>query len=243
MTLKEFAKKAGITSECELEKVRLIAFYQIQVERVLGFDTEDVKNWFSELGLPLPNLSRLRENLRRSKKFIRGNSKYTFNLHPKELEILQQKYPDVGEKTEEIHSLDTILPENLYTETRGFIESLSKQINASYNHNIFDGCAVLMRRLVEIMLILSYEKLKIDSAIKDSSGCYYLLEKIINDVKTNSTLNLSRNSKDNIDNFRNLGNFSAHKIYFNAKKSDIKNNILEFRALIEELLYKSGIKI
>lgn len=35
--------------------------------------------------------------------------------------------------------------------------------------NIFDGCAVLMRRLEEVLLILSYAHLKIEAASKDGT--------------------------------------------------------------------------
>jgi len=63
-------------------------------------------------------------------------------------------FPQLSEKSQDVFDEGTILPEPDYQGTRGYIESLAKQINASYEHNIFDGCAVLMRRLFEILLIL-----------------------------------------------------------------------------------------
>jgi hypothetical protein len=119
---------------------------------------------------------------------------------------------------------------------------LAKQINASYERNIFDGCAVLMRRLVEILMIHSYEHLNIADEIKDSSGNYQMLEAIIDKARSNNKLALSRNSKGCIEEFRKLGNFSAHKVYYNCTRAEIKPVILDYRALIEELLYKSGIR-
>ena len=64
----------------------------------------------------------------------------------------------------------SILPEPDYKSTRGYIESLAKQMNASYEHNLFDGCAVLMRRLVEILLVLSCRNLHIEAEIQDQRG-------------------------------------------------------------------------
>ena len=96
-----------------------------------------------------------------------------------------------------------------------------------------------MRRLLEIMLILSYEKLAIASEIKDSDNEYKNLNFIIGNAISNSPLSLSRNTRDCLDQFRKVGNFSAHKIHYNAKKSDIRNIALDYRAAIEELLYKS----
>jgi hypothetical protein len=126
---------------------------------------------------------------------------------------------------------------------RGYIESLAKQINAAYENNIFDGRAVLMRRLEEVLLILSYENLGIAAAIRDpTSGTFYILERIVTDAVGNSTLNLSRNSRKSIETFRELGNYSAHKITYICRREYIKEKIDEYRALIDELLHKSGIR-
>jgi hypothetical protein len=69
-----------------------------------------------------------------------------------------------------------------------------------------------------------------------------MLDSIITNARGNRTLALSRNSKASVDEFRTLGNFSPHKIFYNARRGDIRKHIVEFRALVEELLYKSGIR-
>ena len=42
------------------------------------------------------------------------------------------------ESDEKIAENQTILPEKLYSNTRNYIEQLAKQINASYENNLFD---------------------------------------------------------------------------------------------------------
>jgi hypothetical protein len=69
-----------------------------------------------------------------------------------------------------------------------------------------------------------------------------MLDSIITNARGNRTLALSRNSKASVDEFRTLGNFSPPKIFYNARRGDIRKHIVEFRALVEELLYKSGIR-
>jgi hypothetical protein len=54
-------------------------------------------------------------------------------------------------------------------------------------------------------------------------------------------LNLSRNSKKSIETIRELGNFSAHKISYTCRREYIEQKVSEYRALVEELLHKSGI--
>ena len=55
-----------------------------------------------------------------------------------------------------------------------------------------------MRRLFEVVLVLSYQALDIDDEIKDISGNGYLmLEGIVNNAKNNKTLKLSGIRKEN----------------------------------------------
>lgn len=242
ITLHQFVEKTELLLQKELDRVKLLAFYFQNEQDSFEFTIDMVCDWFTTLGLHQLNKSRLKQNLIKSRSFIRGKVRDSFSLHINETYVLKQKFLFISEDDEKIVSIDTILPVSLYESTRGYIESLSKQINASYEYNIFDGCAVLMRRLLEICLIHSYENLRIDGTIKDLAGNYKFLSDIVADAKTNSKLSLSRNTKLCLDDFRTLGNFSAHKIYYGARKSDIRKVILEYRVTIEELLYKSGIK-
>ena len=98
-----------------------------------------------------------------------------------------------------------------------------------------------MRRLFEVLLILSYQYLGIDNEIKDASGNGYLmLEGIVNNAKSNQTLKLSRIKKE-FDAFRTVGNFSAHSITYTAGKKDIDDIKLNYRAMLEELYNKAGL--
>lgn len=243
MKITTFSKKQDLNDKTQIEKVRLLAYYYLRKSNLDQFGISDVSEWFDSLSYPIPNSSRMRANIKKSRKFIRGSVSDTYRLHACEIDALDLELPELLTKSEEIIAPDLVLPQSLYISTRGFVESISKQINASYDNNVFDGCAVLMRRLLEILLILSYENNGIEGDIKDGNGNYILLNKIMKNAVSNSTLSLSRNTKGCLDKFRNLGNFSAHKIYYNAKRSDLEKILLDFRAAVEELLYKSGIKV
>lgn len=242
MNLKQFAAKTDLLDKSEIQKARLLAYFFLRTQGLAQFSTTDASSWFDQLGLSTPNSSRLRDRIRKSRSFVRGTLPGAFRLHAKEISELDAEYPNLVERSEDIQSSDEVLPEALFLKTRGYIESLCRQINCSYENNIFDGCAVLMRRLIEILLILSYQANAIESRIKTSAGDYKPLAKIIGDSITDSTLDLSKPTKDCLDEFRELGNFSAHQIFYNAKRSDIKGKISGFRVAVEELLYKAGIR-
>ena len=243
MKLEDFARQFELPRKSEIERVRLLAFYFHKVENKREFGKNDISAWFSSLHFSSPNMSRLLRRMRTSRQFVKGSAPDTFRLHALTIDELQAELPGIRAESEEVVSTDTILPSPIYDSTRGFIESLAKQINASYEYNIFDGCAVLMRRLLEVLLILTYENLSIEAEIQDSTGNFLSLEKIIANSKTNNFLKLSRDSKAVLEEFRQLGNFSAHKIYYNCRRADLARIAVSYRATIEELLYKSGIRV
>ena len=231
-----------LLTQLEIDKVRLLAFYHHKIDGMREFGQDNILEWFADLNLPQPNMGRLMKRIQRSRVFVRGKAKGAHRLHAVMLDELQLQYPGLHTKSEEIVSEDTVLPQTIYENSRGFIESLAKQINASYEYNIYDGCAVLMRRLIEILLILTYEHLNIDGDIRGSDGNYLMLEGIVSNAKSNSKLRLSRDAKEVLEEFRTLGNFSAHKIYYNCRRGDLQRLTTSYRAIVEELLYKAGIR-
>ncbi len=243
MTVERFRDEANLANLNEVGKVCHLAFYFLKKVKAEEFTAGDAAKWLTDLRYSKPNVSRLHDNLRSSRDTVRGSKDNTFRLQADFVKALEAKFPQLSEKSQEVIEHGTILPEVEYQKTRGYIETLAKQINASYEHNLFDGCAVLMRRLLEVLLILSYRHLKIEAAIQDANGNYQMLDGIIGDAKTNSTLALSRNSKACLDTFRQLGNFSAHKIEYTCHREYITPHIQEYRALVTELLHKSGIRI
>jgi len=46
-----------------------------------------------------------------------------------------------------------ILPYILFENTRGYLEKINHQINACYRNTCYDACAVMIRRLTEILII------------------------------------------------------------------------------------------
>lgn len=242
MELEYFFEQTSFFDKIEIERVKLYTFYQMLKDKNHKFSVVDVSNFFTEIGINKPNASRLEKNIIKSRSFVKKGKK-EFSLHVNEFNKLKKEFGDdtLIDKVKVVN-YSSVLPNILYTGTRSYIESLSSQINASFENNIYDGCAVLMRRLLEILLIHSFEHYNIESEIQDVAGQYKMLSDIVRVAKHNRTLRLSRDTKECIEGFRELGNFSAHKIFYTARHEDIQREILKYRATIEELLYKSNIK-
>lgn len=149
----------------------------------------------------------------------------------------------LGQQWEDYETIDSdseLLDETKFCNKRVFLTKITKQINYSYKSNCYDCCAVMLRRLLEICLILSYKNLGIDDEIKNSSGNYLMLEGIIKNARTNKKLDLSR-LREKLDDFREVGNFSAHGISYTASKKDIDDIKINYRAILEELYIKAGL--
>ncbi len=137
---------------------------------------------------------------------------------------------------------DFLIPTELSRGTRGNIEEVCRQINGSYYSGYFDAAAVLIRKVIEILLILSFKHHAIEQSIKDSDGNYIELSKIIREAIRNSVIDLSRNAKEYLEIFREKGNLSAHNPFHLATQKDLARLQPQVRHLFQELLFKSGIR-
>lgn len=139
---------------------------------------------------------------------------------------------------------EQILPLNLFKNTRDFLYKVAIQINQTYEHACYDACAVMIRRMLEMLIIITYEEQQIESLIKDTSGNYKMLSALVPQYVNQQNWSLSRTTKSNLPQIKDLGDFSAHRLHYNAQRGDIDKVIdkLHLRIVIEEMLYKSGLK-
>lgn len=239
MEIHQFINVVDLQSKTEIEKVKIIAFYDSYTKQQPDFDLNEVFDLLQSIGHPISNHSRLKGYLAKSKEFKKSNSKGKYIIVPTVRQKLQNEYAKILNNEEEILSSNEVLDPNLFLGKRGFLDRLIKQINNCYSNNCFDACAVLMRRVFEITLILAYENNGVESEIK-INGDYVMLERIVANAIQNTTLHISR-SRNEYDAIRDLGNFAAHKIHFNTRKSDIDNIKQTYRVCLEELYYLAGL--
>jgi hypothetical protein len=227
-----------------VDKAKLLCFYQYKENGQSQFSMMDINELMIRCGFNSPNSSRLKDKLikGKSKSFLlikAGNGSLEFI--PAVLQRLEQEFSDVWNDTVTIISSSELIDETKFCGKRGYLDRIIQQINHAYSHNCYDACAVLMRRLFEILLVLSYQNLGIEEEIKDSSNSgYIMLEGIVKNAINNSTLKLSR-IKNDFEKFRVIGNFSAHNITYTAGKKDIDDIKIVYRVMLEELFNKSGL--
>lgn len=136
----------------------------------------------------------------------------------------------------------SIVPFALVRGTRGYIERITHQINGTYSNGWYDSCAVMIRRLIETLIIESFENNNIAQVIKNSSGDFYYLSDLISKTLSEPSWNLSRNARQALPKLKDIGDKSAHSRRFNAVRNDIDKINAEIRVVVQELVYLAGLK-
>lgn len=246
MKIIDYIEATGLNNMTEVERAKMLCFYHHKETAENMFSMPLISDLMVKSGFNAPNSSRLKDKLvkGKGKAFLQPKGKSAIlEFIPTTLQELERNYGQAWSDTVTIVSDSELIDETKFCGKRNYLTRLIQQINLSYKHNCYDACAVLMRRLFEVLLVLSYQKFGIDDEIKDSTGNgYIMLDSIVKNAKNNATLKLSR-IKNEFDSFRMVGNFSAHNITYTAGKKDIDDIKLHYRVMLEELYNKAGVTV
>lgn len=241
MLLLDYVEQTAFYDKPQYKKAALLLFYYYKENDIVVFQNKDIKRFFSDAGQKQTiNVSRIVRELK-AKEIIRtyNENRSLYEFVPIYLQTLAKNYSRLWMGTEYIESNSEVINEERYLGKRDTIDKLIRQINCCYANHCYDGCAVLMRRTFELLLILAYENNGIENEIKNDNS-YYMLEKIVKNAKDNTTLKLSRN-KLKYDKFRDLGNYSAHGLYFVSTQREIDDVKYDYKAMMDELFHKAGL--
>jgi len=137
------------------------------------------------------------------------------------------------------------LPDAIWSRTRGYIESVCKQLNGCFGAAYYDAASVMLRRLMETLIIEAYEHLKREGEIKDTEGNYFMLKHLVERASgkpPHSGLNLGRDAKKNLEEVKALGDKSAHSRRFVAHAPDLVNIQHGVRTAAQELIQIANLK-
>jgi hypothetical protein len=141
-----------------------------------------------------------------------------------------------------IPKTEDVIPHSLVIGTRGYIERVAYQINGCYEQGWFDACAVMMRRLIETLIIETFESHKIPEKIRRPTGEYFFLADLISATLNESTWSIGRNARTALPRLKDIGDQSAHSRRFIAQRADIEKVISDFRTVAQELLFLAKLK-
>jgi len=141
---------------------------------------------------------------------------------------------DAPEATPMLSTSAPFLPNDLVEARQGVLHKVLWEANRCYDAACYNGCAALIRRLIESLIIEAFEKHGIDSRIK-KNGDYLDLGALIGKAIAEPTLRLTRNTKKVLPALKFFGDMAAHNRMALVRKDDLDRLHNEIRAGIEEL--------
>lgn len=215
------------------ELIPVFAYYCQEIQGKATFSASDINACFSELSLkPYSNTAAFLSRKAKGKNniFLKQKSGYSLTRYEKELLAKELAFPvDIPVSADFIDI--SIVQDAPY-----YIKGLTKQTAQCYECALYDATLVLMRKLVETLIIETFERYGIDDSIKDANGEFLFLSSLISKYENSGKWNVSRNLNKNIEKVKKYGDLSAHNRRFQAKKSDIDDFKFELRQVIQEMI-------
>lgn len=91
------------------------------------------------------NQTRLRDAMAGERRFVRDRAG-TFRISPKERARLDEQFAELRQ-ADPAPDTGTVLPSEIFAHSRKYVQAVVRQVNLSYDHGLFDCCAVMCRRL------------------------------------------------------------------------------------------------
>lgn len=138
-------------------------------------------------------------------------------------------------KNKPLQKSDTLFSMDDFKSTRGYIERVVQQINVSYDTQLYDCCAVMVRRLLETLIIEIYESKNRADEIKGSDNCFMMFSGLLSFLEKDKNINVGRQTMKGLSDFKAIADSSAHNRRFNASKKDIDDKIGGVQLAVSEL--------
>ena len=239
MDFGEFCSSLGKLDGLEnVDKALAILWWHARENRDFEISAGSLTRELQKYGLGNPNSTQLGKNLARTRCVLKGTGGFRLKADAKSAvykrieEIFEDELPEVNQK-------NGFLPEDIWNNTRGYIEKVCIQMNGSFQFGFYDCTAVMARRLVETLIIESYEHLKREQEIKNGDGDYFMLSKLIDQAQG---LSISRDTKRELKRIKSLGDTSAHNRRVNAVKADLEKIQNGLRLIVDELVNLASLK-
>lgn len=239
-TAQDFLHALKDTPRTNLERAVALLWWHSQDDHGAGRTSAELASEIKDAGYSAQNISRLTGQLEadpRTAKATGGG----FRIRISARSALDASYSKhTGPRP--APATDSVLAAAMFSGTRGYIERVVYQLNASYTYGLYDCCAVLCRRLLETLIIEVYEAAGRAGELKGSDGNFKMFAGLLAHLEADRAFNLGRNDKTALTAFKTLGDLSPHNRRFNAGKDDIDRVRDNLRVAAEELLHLAKLK-
>jgi hypothetical protein len=189
-------------------------------------------------GGAMPNVSRLRGRLESDKRCIKARNG-DFQISGRSRAELTNHYREFAGPMRPENS-GSVLAVEPFAHSRKYIKNVLHQINASYDHALFDCCAVMCRRLFETLIIDAFDHQGHLNLIKDGNGEILMLSGLIGVLNGQTAFRVGRQTKQAAMKLKSIGDWSAHNRTFMAQRSHIDGIAHDLSVASMDLLHLAG---
>lgn len=244
LSLDDFCEVVKKLKKTNAEKALAVLWFHDQKRADIAMSARELTRILGDHHVGTANPTLLARAIRETK--LASESKAGFLLKPGSRRVIQAWFPaDLDGLQPTMDHAAGYLPEAVWRNTRGYIEAVCRQVNGCFKFGYYDAAAVMLRRLLETLIIESYEHLKREAEIKDGGGQYLMLRDLVERAcgeKGHAGLNLGRDSKANLKDARDIGNWSAHARRYNAVSTDLTKIQAGVRVAVQELIHIADLK-
>lgn len=235
---KDFLKSLSRDKISSTDRLVALLWYFSLENPTFSMPPSELCKEIESAGYGKQNVSRAKSQLKKDRRTVKfGASGYRISI--KARDQLRTDYSKFL-KVIPAKQTDSVFPEEIFKKARGYTIKVVRQLNASYHYGLFDCTAVMCRRLLETLIIESYEHAGKEASIKGPDGNFLMFSGLIACAENDSVIALSRNGLKGLKSFKTLGDLSAHNRRFNARKNDIDRIRDGLRVACEELLHLAG---
>jgi hypothetical protein len=244
ISLVEFCEVVRQLERSNAEKALTVLWYRDRQQPDVAMKSGQLAKVLVDHHVGTPNPTQLAVAIRKTK--LANESKAGFSVKPGSRKTIHDWLPagiDGMQPTMD-HSTG-YLRDAVWIGTRGYIESVCKQMNGCFRAAYYDAASVMLRRLMETLIIEAYEYLKRENEIKEGDGNYFMLKQLVERATGKSPhagLNLGRDAKKSLEDVKALGDKSAHNRRFIAHAPDLVNIQGGVRTAAQELIQIANLK-
>jgi hypothetical protein len=128
------------------------------------------------------------------------------------------------------------LPMDMVEGTRGYVVKVTQQINGCFQHNHFDACGVMTRRLLETLIIEVFEKKGIADKIKNPNGDYLMFSELVTKIINTQDTPIGRTTRKELPGIAAVLNNCAHSRSFNISRGQLMRYQAYIVIAVQELV-------
>ncbi len=221
MTLDDFCHKLEKIELSITQKALALLWFHDEKSPDAAMTAGEIARLIHRSGLGNPHSTQLTKSLKETGMVLQRGSSFSLKSLSR-AKIRELLGPILGAINPSVNQELGYLPEQVWIRTREYVEEIAAQLNGCFQFGFFDAASVMVRRLIETLIIESYEKLGRTSEVRDASGHYLMLNALINAAVGHMPIGLGRDSERALRAVKELGDRSAHNRRFLAVKADLE---------------------